>query len=474
MIQIKDLYKTYKVKGHESVKALKGIDIDLPSTGMIFVLGKSGCGKTTLANIIGGLDKASSGQVIVDGIALQNFSGAQMDNYRSKTVGFIFQDYNLLDQFNVGQNIGLSLQLIGSIANKDAIDALLESVGLKGLAKRKISQLSGGQKQRVAIARAIAKDNKIIIADEPTGNLDSETSDGIFDILQQQSKTRLVIVVSHDVESAKKYADTIVTLKDGIVESDAINDNGIQQQETLEKLDTDGKIILNNKKSHISFKFILKFAVNTLFRHKVRLFFCILLPSIILTIFGVMYSSLDFSINRANIMDLRENSVKWGVVAHSAIYDMNFTSDDFGIYDGDDYSSIVRDLDKIKTRTDAFGMVYNLNHGINLALAWDDKIDDHTDVGTVWFYSSLVAVVLDDENISDQSLLQDMGYNLIHGRMPNAQDNEIVINENFFNMILRYGVRLAGSNTTMDVAVGSDSAKLNFLDFFLLPILQIH
>ena len=220
MLSIKNLVKVYKTKGGAEVRALDDVSVDFPEKGMVFLLGKSGSGKSTLLNVAGGLDKPDRGEVIVKGKSSKSFSSSDFDSYRNTYVGFVFQEYNILDEFNIEQNIALALQLQGKKNDKEAVNNLLKQVDLTGLGKRKPNTLSGGQKQRVAIARALIKEPEIIMADEPTGALDSNTGKQVFDTLKKLSADKLVIVVSHDREFAEQYADRIIELKDGKILSD--------------------------------------------------------------------------------------------------------------------------------------------------------------------------------------------------------------------------------------------------------------
>ncbi len=220
MLSVKHLVKVYKSKGGVEVRALDDVSVDFPETGMVFLLGKSGSGKSTLLNMAGGLDAPDSGEIIVKGRSSKDFSRMDFDSYRNTFVGFIFQEYNILNEFNVEQNIALALQLQGKKNDKAAVEALLEQVDLKGLGKRKPNTLSGGQKQRIAIARALIKEPEIIMADEPTGALDSRTGQQVFETLKKLSETKLVIVVSHDRDFAEKFGDRIIELKDGKILSD--------------------------------------------------------------------------------------------------------------------------------------------------------------------------------------------------------------------------------------------------------------
>ena len=220
MLQVKNLTKIYKPKKGAEVRALDGVTLNFPETGMVFLLGKSGSGKSTLLNVCGGLDNPTDGEVIVKGRSSKDFAQSDFDSYRNTFVGFIFQEYNILNEFSVEDNIALALELQGKPKDKQAINALLEQVDLQGYAKRKPGTLSGGQKQRIAIARALIKSPEIIMADEPTGALDSATGKQVFDTLKKLSKDKLVIVVSHDRDFAEEYGDRIIELKDGKVISD--------------------------------------------------------------------------------------------------------------------------------------------------------------------------------------------------------------------------------------------------------------
>ena len=220
MLEVKHLVKTYSPKGGITVRALDDVSIVFPEKGMVFLLGKSGSGKSTLLNVAGGLDKADSGEIVVKGKSSKDFSGSDFDSYRNTCVGFVFQEYNLLSEFSVEQNVALALELQNKKNDKAAVNALLERVDLKGLGRRKPSTLSGGQKQRVAIARALIKEPEIIMADEPTGALDSMTGRQILDTFKKLSKEKLVVIVSHDREFAEHYADRIIELADGKIISD--------------------------------------------------------------------------------------------------------------------------------------------------------------------------------------------------------------------------------------------------------------
>lgn len=229
MLEAIHLTKIYKTKGGADVKALDDVSIVFPEKGMVFLLGKSGSGKSTLLNVCGGLDAPTSGTILVKGKSSERFSQSDFDSYRNTYVGFIFQEYNILNEFTVEDNIALALELQGKPKDKKVIADLLEQVELTGFAKRKPNTLSGGQKQRIAIARALVKSPEIIMADEPTGALDSATGKQVFDTLKKLSKEKLVIVVSHDRDFAEMYGDRIIELKDGKILSDVTKTQEQQQ-----------------------------------------------------------------------------------------------------------------------------------------------------------------------------------------------------------------------------------------------------
>ena len=230
MLEIRNLTKIYKSKGGVIVKALDGVSIKFPSKGLVFLLGKSGSGKSTLLNVTGGLDKPDDGEIIIKGRNSKSFSSSDFDSYRNTFIGFIFQEYNILNEFNVEQNISLALQLQGKKNDKQAVDKILEAVDLSGYGKRKPNTLSGGQKQRIAIARALIKNPEIIMADEPTGALDSNTGKQVFDTLKKLSLEKLIIVVSHDRDFAEYYGDRIIELSDGKIISDVTKETVLAKQ----------------------------------------------------------------------------------------------------------------------------------------------------------------------------------------------------------------------------------------------------
>ena len=222
MLEISKIEKVYDLKD-QKVTALKNVDICFRRSEFVAILGPSGCGKTTLLNVIGGLDCYTSGDLIIDGVSTKSYKDRDWDNYRNHKVGFVFQSYNLIQHQTVLENVELALTLSGIKKKERRARAIevLKKVGLGDKLKIKPNQLSGGQMQRVAIARALVNDPEIILADEPTGALDSKTSLQIMDLLKEVSKDRLVIMVTHNPELANKYANRIIRLLDGEVIEDS-------------------------------------------------------------------------------------------------------------------------------------------------------------------------------------------------------------------------------------------------------------
>ncbi len=228
-LKLQNITKTYK--SVEVITALKEITLDFRESEFVSILGPSGCGKTTLLNIIGGLDQYDSGDLIINGMSTKKFKSYDWDAYRNRSIGFVFQNYNLIGHQSVLQNVEIAMTLSGvsSTERRRRAKQALTDVGLADQLKKKPNQLSGGQMQRVAIARALVNNPDIILADEPTGALDSHTSIQIMDILREVSKTRLVIMVTHNRELAEEYSNRIITLLDGEIQSDS---NPVREENT--------------------------------------------------------------------------------------------------------------------------------------------------------------------------------------------------------------------------------------------------
>ena len=223
MLQIQQIYKQYKT-GNLVQKALDGVSLNLRENEFVAILGPSGSGKTTLLNIIGGLDRYDSGDLIINGISTKKYKDKDWDSYRNHTIGFVFQSYNLIPHQTVLSNVELALTISGisKSERRERAKKALEQVGLGEQIHKKPNQMSGGQMQRVAIARALVNDPEILLADEPTGALDSDTSVQVMDLLKEVAKERLVVMVTHNPELAQQYATRIVNLRDGKIRSDSM------------------------------------------------------------------------------------------------------------------------------------------------------------------------------------------------------------------------------------------------------------
>lgn len=267
MLELKNIKKSYKT-GNFKQDALKGVDLKFRKSEFVSILGVSGSGKTTLLNIVGGLDRYDSGDLIINDISTKKFKDRDWDAYRNNCVGFVFQSYNLIPHISVLGNVEMALTLSGvnqKKRRKMAMDALKE-VGLKDHAHKKPNQLSGGQMQRVAIARALVNDPEIILADEPTGALDSKTSVQIMDLMKEIAKDRLVIMVTHNSEIAEEYSTRIIKLKDGEVTSDSNpvkknkSDSGLVIKKTAMSFITALKLSFTNIKTKLGRTALIAFA----------------------------------------------------------------------------------------------------------------------------------------------------------------------------------------------------------------------
>ena len=264
MLKLENIKKDY-ITGDTAVHALKGVSVEFRKSEFVSILGQSGCGKTTLLNIIGGLDRYTSGELYIGGRATSDFRDRDWDNYRNHSVGFIFQSYNLIPHQSVLSNVELALTLTGvprAERRRRAAEAL-EKVGLADQLNKKPNEMSGGQMQRVAIARALVNDPEILLADEPTGALDSETSVQIMELLKEISKDRLVIMVTHNPELAKQYSTRIIRLLDGNITDDTMPYSGDGEKKTEKK---------SGKRPSMSFLTALSLSLNNLMTKKARTF----------------------------------------------------------------------------------------------------------------------------------------------------------------------------------------------------------
>ena len=270
MLQLKDIVKKYNTGGTE-VEVLKKVNISFRESEFVSILGASGSGKTTLLNIIGGLDKYSSGDMLLMGRSTKEFIDRDWDSYRNGTIGFVFQSYNLIGHLSVIENVKLALSISGESNKENDIKAkkVLEDVGLGEHLYKKPNQLSGGQMQRVAIARALVTNPKVILADEPTGALDSKTSVQIMELIKEISKEKLVIMVTHNPELARKYSDRIVSVKDGEIIED-----------TKPYIEQEGNNGYELKKTAMAFSSAIKSSFKNLLTKKFRSLMTVVASSI--------------------------------------------------------------------------------------------------------------------------------------------------------------------------------------------------
>lgn len=373
MIELQGISRIYKPKKSETVYALNDVNLVFEKTGMVFILGKSGSGKSTFLNVVGGLDKYNKGNLIVKDKATKDFKQSDFDSYRNTMIGFIFQEYNLLDEFSVAQNIGLALELQGKKATSEKINEILEAVDLENYGKRKPNELSVGQKQRVAIARALVKDPEIIMADEPTGALDSVTGKQVLETLQKLSESRLVIVVSHDREFAETYASRIIEFKDGYIISDLtkekkdikdeqpllVTDEAIEIKQgyilteedvkiineylagknktsKIKKRITENTFIATNKdkliksteeyraiKSKLPFKSSLKIGASSLKHKTVRLIFAIILSAISFSMFGLADTMSSYNKYTATTQSIIDSNINYASLTKAQATEYN-------------------------------------------------------------------------------------------------------------------------------------------------------
>lgn len=353
MLKLRNIKKDYIV-GDTSVHALKGVSIEFRSCEFVSILGQSGCGKTTLLNIIGGLDRYTDGDLFINGKSTKTYKDKDWDNYRNHSVGFIFQSYNLIPHQTVLSNVELALTLSGVPAaeRRKRAEEALKKVGLGDQLNKKPNQMSGGQMQRVAIARALVNDPEILLADEPTGALDSDTSVQIMELLKEISKDRLVIMVTHNPELAKQYSTRIVRLLDGNITDDTDPYDG--KEEALKEKD-------GGKRPSMSFLTALSLSLNNLMTKKARTFLTAFAGSI--GIIGIaLILSLSSGVN-AYIQKVEEDTLSsYPISIEQAGMDISQLADDLM---GKNEVPEGRDPDKIYSNNIMTEMMSTMVNGIS-------------------------------------------------------------------------------------------------------------
>ena len=308
MLELINIKKTYGT-GESAVEALKGVSIKFRESEFVSILGQSGCGKTTLLNIVGGLDQYTSGDLIINGVSTKAYKDSDWDTYRNHSIGFIFQSYNLIPHQTILANVELALTLSGVSKNerrKRAVQAL-DKVGLRNQMNKRPNQLSGGQMQRVAIARALINNPDILLADEPTGALDSETSIQVMDLLKEIANDRLVIMVTHNPELAEHYSTRIINLRDGNLVGDSDPYDGSMTAEESEAVQIKIKASKKKKKASMSFMTALSLSFNNLMTKKGRTFLTSFAGSI-----GIIGIALILAVStgvNAYIQSIEENTM---------------------------------------------------------------------------------------------------------------------------------------------------------------------
>lgn len=492
MIELRNISRTYKPKKGEEVRALNKINLTFGSTGMVFVLGKSGSGKSTLLNVIGGLDKYDEGDLLIQGKSTSDFKQSDFDSYRNTMIGFIFQEYNVLDNFTVAQNIGLALELQGKKATNEAINNILDSVDLNGYARRKPNELSGGQKQRVAIARALVKDPKVIMADEPTGALDSNTGRQVLETLEKLAETRLVIVVSHDREFAETYGTRIIEFKDGSIISDVSrqkttkNDDikplsftasNIKIKQGYELTNTDLKVIndylkrtsrdasiekifnqatfaetkdteinvskdnYHSIKSKLPFKISLKIGASSLKNKTVRLVMSIILASVAFAMFGLADTMGSYNKYDTTSQSMIDSNIEYAAMEKVENIEHEGWVEERSVRMDD------TDIAALNTKFPAYSFlpIYRNN---NFNLSVNNNLFDSITGSEMSYYHSAFSGILefDSTNINEFNI----DFLGTSSRLPNTFD-EIAITKHMYELFQKYGFREEGNTTKIAI-----------------------
>ena len=418
MIQITNLKKDYISKTGVTTNALKGINLNIGEKGLVFIIGKSGSGKSTLLNVLGGLDNITEGQILINNKDLTKFSEKELDSYRNTYVGFVFQDFNLLEQYSVSENVELANSLQGKETNKEELENLLTKLEINEFKDRKINELSGGQKQRVSIARALIKKPNLLLCDEPTGNLDINTGAQIFNVLQEISKERLVIVVSHDLDSARKYANRIIQIEDGNIVNDA---NAIQEENIIQEL--------NLTNSKLPIKYAFKMVKKNLLLKKKKLIMTIFIAAFTLIFLGFTTNLAIFKESRLAANYLKDNNL--------------YRYEVFGVkkeVHGTSALELTNDrINDIKNITNTkINIAYILNNneealnfeygdGVNTMTEEQKRIYDNT---LVWNKRDFDIIEVEDDRLLSN----------IIGNIPSA-NNEMVIHKYMADFMIEFGVK---------------------------------
>ena len=473
MLQLKDIKKQY-VTGDTTVQALKGINLQFRKNEFVSILGPSGCGKTTMLNIIGGLDKYTSGDLIINGVSTVEYKDADWDNYRNHSIGFVFQSYNLIPHQTVLGNVELALTLSGvgkKEKRKRAVKAL-QQVGLGDQLNKLPNQLSGGQMQRVAIARAIVNDPEIVLADEPTGALDSETSIQVMQLLKQIAKDRLVIMVTHNPNLADKYSSRIVRLLDGQV---------IEDTNPYEAKDSELEHKKPGKKAAMSIWTAFSLSLRNLFTKKARTILTAFAGSIgiigialILSlssgfqnyIYDVQQDALSnypLTINSTNVdmasffQSSGSNQDREEYPDDNTVHSNNFLGDMFNSMTDsivqNDLKSLKKYLEENIDRSKISGIQYTYNFNYNIYTADGYKLNPYEmpDVlkqmmqgnNMAGLYESMMKSATTWSEMMDNPTLIQSQYDLLEGKWPSSA-GEILVVVDRYNSIPDYNLYQMG------------------------------
>ena len=488
MLELKNITKVYKT-GNENVEALKGVSLKFRKSEFVSVLGQSGCGKTTLLNIIGGLDRYTTGDLIIDGKSTKKFKNRDWDAYRNYKVGFVFQSYNLISHQTVLSNVELALT-IGGISKKErktrAIRAL-EEVGLKDQMNKKPNQLSGGQMQRVAIARALVNNPEIILADEPTGALDTKTSMQVMEILKRISKDKLIIMVTHNPELANTYSNRIIKILDGQITEDS--NPVLENEEIIEDNDS------NIGRTSMSFFTAFRLSLNNLLTKKGRTILVAFAGSI-----GIIGIALVQSVSngfQAYVDKIEEDALTSypltimqettditgtllamtaekeekedlnGVKEEQYISKMlaNLSTNDlksFRKYFEDNYKDKEKDLSSIKYSYSVEPNIYAIDKTDTLAKLNPTSFFESVYGGSSLMssYSSIYTQMIDDQETLDAS------YDVLAGNWPQNYDEMVIVltQKNSISDLLLYALGMKDTKELKDIMtklMNGESAKID-------------
>ncbi|MGM9858484.1 MAG: ATP-binding cassette domain-containing protein [Bacilli bacterium] len=312
MIALKNITKIYETK-YDSIKAVDNLSLDFADVGFNFLVGPSGCGKTTLLNILGLLENNYRGDYYFGNVNISKLNESKLTSYRNNFIGYVFQDFQLIESLTVSENILISLELLNRHKDQTLVSEMLTKVGLSGFENKKISTLSGGEKQRVAIARALIKKPKLLLCDEPTGALDKETGLSVLKLIKEISKEILVICVTHDVDSAKQFADRLLTMKDGSIIDD-LELNSIRKQNDQNKIKKDGKI---------SFKRYFKMMGSYYFKKPLRGIFALFLSLVSVSILGTSIACSDINKYSLIMSGMDKTNLSTYGIRKEVLYDYN-------------------------------------------------------------------------------------------------------------------------------------------------------